>query len=781
MLRVRTRREAHDRGSSTLECTVTRSYDHDLTYVYQTWSVFSRHSPSTSTPVNDDPVRDAADPSPVADDDDVMFVTEVSAPAVNDAAPPAPRAFAADAAGSSPLSVAGGGAPATDATHVTLRDLLQSQETTVNLDGIAAFKKSTGFRKKADSRESHLLYLMFAALFLGGQLKLCVGEMAIFANALEEASRRETFVWYASPDKYANASDINIAVIQSDGKLVKYKCNRSGAWPWVVLARNRYGGSENDSEDWGAVLARPDWTAVWFPSHVWFEANLRPHRDLSDAEKAACEAVSVAASKRARDKARELEMLPVDEFEKKRLRPTEFYAAAENPTSASQGYCTDLPSLSGLMLPMMERSKGQGGGTLYLLAESGDFKDKKQCYVAVVLLNGNLVTLTFKTQGSAKDILLPLRERGARALTRTDNTYNATRTNSDMMFPLTSGGKKIRERTLENQHRDYDPDVASEKAQKQGKNDKKKVVRVKRKRAEPGSSAALLHEASLAKWAADADEARRRGDEERTKLLNELVEANSALKEYVEKLEGKREARRLSLEELAKLKGDLINPSTRFPTYTMAGVPRSRDHDLYDLSFVEMCTSDKIAEMYIAASKYAFGEPGAMHEAKSRVKSLGRGIHLAEHAILVNFVDLKSVEDIGGGQNERHSVERFLQASAFRIVQEKIDKEKKKGARPESRLLFERGYKQAIGTGTWLKTETARYKKFGLDLNKVEHKDAASVLRILEHKATFGGTVMAVLFPTEHAGWDPNSSHEKPNLGVDYCPDGTQARIAHPR
>ena len=66
-------------------------------------------------------MRDAADPSPVADDDDVLFVaevsapavpddvllvTEVSAPAVNDAAPPAPRAFAADAAGSSPLSVA---------------------------------------------------------------------------------------------------------------------------------------------------------------------------------------------------------------------------------------------------------------------------------------------------------------------------------------------------------------------------------------------------------------------------------------------------------------------------------------------------------------------------------------------------------------------------------------------------------------------------------------------------------------------------------------------------
>ena len=107
-------------------------------------------------------MRDAADPSPVADDDDVLFVKEVSAPAVPDAAPPAPRAFAADAAGSSLLSVAPlselpAVAPATDATHVTLRGVLHSDETEVDLNGIAAFEKSSRFREKANSKDC-LLY-----------------------------------------------------------------------------------------------------------------------------------------------------------------------------------------------------------------------------------------------------------------------------------------------------------------------------------------------------------------------------------------------------------------------------------------------------------------------------------------------------------------------------------------------------------------------------------------------------------------------------------------------
>ncbi len=737
--------------------------------MYQTWSVFSRHSPSTSTPVNDDPVRDAADPSPVADDDDVLFVKEVSAPAAPDDAPPAPRAFAADAAGSSPLSVAplselAAVAPATDAKHVTLRDVLRSPETKVDLGGIAAFEKSTEFRK--NSKESHLLFLNFAAVFLGGQLKFAgADEKAIFADAL-----------------YANALDINIAVIQSDGTLVKYLCKRSGA-SWVVLARNVYSGSENDSEDWGAVLARGDWTAVWFPSHVWFEANLVPHRALSGAEKAACEAVSEAASKCARDKARALEMLSPAEFEEKRLEQKAFYAAAEHPTSASQGYCTNLPqSLDGLMLPMMERSKGPGGGTKYLLAESGVFKNAKQCYVAVVLLNGNLVTLTFKTQGSAKAILLPLIKRGARPLTRTDNENVADIKNSHMMFMLTSAGDKLRLGTLKRQRETYDPAFELAKAQKQGKYAKRKERDAERKRADPGSVDAILRQDNLASQATCADRARRLRDEMCNAALNELVVANNSdLTKYVPKLKDEREARRRSAfgklnMKLMKLNEKLIDRSTRFETWKFVNTQRIAKQK-ETISFEEMCTSDKIAEMYIAASKFKFGSDGALHEATSRVTDLGRlgvGSPLIKHAILVKIVDLDSVEAIGGGQKNPPSVERFLQAKAREIIQKETP-----NVAPESRLLFGEVYQTCVAHGKYSQPEIERYERLG-----VKGK-ARKPLRILEHGASFGGTVMAVLFPTGFAGCQcPNSKIKAkgvPNLGIDFHPDGAKPRVAHSR
>ena len=672
-------------------------------------------------------MRDAADPSPVADDDDVLFVKEVSAPAVPDAAPPAPRAFAADAAGSSPLSVAplselAAVAPATDAKHVTLRDVLRSPETQVDLGGIAAFKESTDFRK--NSKESHLLFLNFAAVFLGGQLKFAgADEKAIFVEAifvdaldrasldrasrkLEKCERRP-----ASPDEYANAVDINIAVIQSDGTLVKYLCKRSGA-SWVVLARNVYSGSENDSEDWGAVLARGDWTAVWFPSHVWFEANLLPHRALSGAEKAACEAVSEAASKRARDKARALEMLPPAEFEEKRLEPKAFYAAAEHPTSASQGYCTNLPqSLDGLMLPMMERSKGLRGGTKYLLAESGVFKKRKQCYVAVVLLNGNLVTLTFKTQGNAKAILLPLIERGARPLTRTDNENVAEVKNSHMMFMLTSAEYKLRLGMLKRQRETHDPALNLAKAQEQGKSAKRTERNAERKRAEDGSVGAILRQANLATQATCADRTRRLRDEKCNAALNELVVANNSdLTKYVPKLKDDREARRRNaFGNLMELNMEMIDQSTRFETYKFVNTQRIAKQS-ETISFVEMCTSDKIAEMYIAASKFKFGSDGsggALHEATSRVTDLGRlgdGSPLIKHAILVKFVDLDSVEAIGGGQKDPPSVERFLQAKAREIIQKMTPK-----VAPESRLLFGEVYQTCVAHGKYSQPEIDRY------------------------------------------------------------------------
>ena len=528
-------------------CTVTGP-DHYLTDLYQKLGLLP-YSPSTSTPVSNHPVRDPADPSPVADDDDVEFVKEVSAPAVPDAAPPAPRAFAADAAGSSPLSVAPlselpAAAPATDATPVTLRGVLQSEKTTVDLNGIAAFKKSTGFRKTANSKESHLLFLFFAAVFLGGQLKFAgADESAFFADALYRASRKRLPIFGrpVSPGEHADALNINIAVIQSDGTLEKYLCKRGRDMPWAVLAHNVYGGSKIDSKDWGDVLKRGDWTAVWFPSRVWFEANLLPHRDLSDAEEAAAraarDAVAVDAPKRARAIARKLEMLPSAEFDKYRLEPPAFYAAAEHPTSASQGYCTNLPqSLDGLMLPMMERSEGPRGGTLYLLAEDGDYKNYKQCFVAVVLLNSNLVTLTFKKKESARAILVPFIGRGARALTRTDNEYLRSVKNSDMMFLLTSMGNNIRIGTLKVQHEKYDSDDERAKSVKYDKSAKKQRTYAKRKGADPGSLGAFLHKDTLETGAAVALRGRRRRDEERTEYLNALAATKPNLKKYMEQL-----------------------------------------------------------------------------------------------------------------------------------------------------------------------------------------------------------------------------------------------------
>jgi len=430
------------------------------------------------------------------------------------------------------------------------------------------------------------------------------------------------------------------------------------------------------------------------------------------------------------------------------------------------------------MLPMMERSKGPRGGTLYLLAESGDFKNEKQCYVAVVLLNGNLVTLTFKTQGSAKAILLPLRARGARALTRDDNTINATRKNTDMAFPLTSGGKKIRERTLENQHRDYNPAVEREKAQRLGKNDKRKAVRAELKGAEEGSVGALQRQATLATQAAVADRARRLSDEKQIAALNALVKDYPTLTKYVEELEAKRKARRLDPKKLMERNMKLINPSTRFETYKFVnGNMKCIAKQSEKISFVEMCTSDKIAEMYIAASKFEFPDYGALHEATSRVTDLGRlgrGSQLIEHAILVEIVTLGSVEDIGGGQKNPPSVERFLQAKAREII-----KEKTPNVAPESRLLFREVYQTCVAHGMYSRPEIERYDRLG-----VKGK-ARKPLRILEHGASFGGTVMAVLFPKDFAGFVcPNKKVKAkgvPNLGFDFHPDGAKARVAHSR
>lgn len=120
------------------------------------------------------------------------------------------------------------------------------------------------------------------------------------------------------------------------------------------------------------------------------------------------------------------------------------------------------------------------------------------------------------------------------------------------------------------------------------------------------------------------------------------------------------------------------------------------------------------------------------------------------------------------------SVERFLQAAAREII------EKKTNAPPESRLLFGDVYQTCLGHGSYSDTENERYDRLGVS------GDARKALRILEHGATFGGTVVAVVFPKDHAGCVcfNNSKIVKngvPNIGVDYSADGPQARVAHRR
>ena len=95
-------------------------------------------------------------------------------------------------------------------------------------------------------------------------------------------------------------------------------------------------------------------------------------------------------------------------------------------------------------------------------------------------------------------------------------------------------------------------------------------------------------------------------------------------------------------------------------------------------------------------------------------------------------------------------------------------------------MLFGDVYQTCLGHGSYSDTENERYDRLGVS------GDARKALRILEHGATFGGTVVAVVFPKDHAGCVcfNNSKIVKngvPNIGVDYSADGPQARVAHRR
>ena len=134
-------------------------------------------------------------------------------------------------------------------------------------------------------------------------------------------------------------------------------------------------------------------------------------------------------------------------------------------------------------------------------------------------------------------------------------------------------------------------------------------------------------------------------------------------------------------------------------------------------------------------------------------------------------MELDSVEAIGGGQPDPPSVERFLQAKARKIIKENTSYV------PESRLLFGKVYQTCVAHGQYSEDEIKRYERLGVE------GDARKPLRILEHGASFGGTVMAVLFPKGNAGFKCSNSKvnakKVPNLGVNFDPDGPKARIAH--